>query len=186
MIRRSRVVLSAVTLLILSTQLSIAYEVPARQINFKPYLNIMFPSNLMEWEDLGNVVDNKMGVGFGLKTRTQVNQSWGFVINTLYNDLEVNSDRGIKAALLLTIGFYYSKTFDKNEIIIDGGYGALAAGGRAAGILMPSLEINRAFSERLKLSAELGWLIPNDWLYDFDLKESYSSFALSLGGTILF
>lgn len=186
MIRRSAIVFSALMLLLLSTRQSIAYEVPVRQINFKPYLNIMFPSNLMEWEDLGNMVDNKMGVGFGLKARTQVSQSWGFVINTLYNDLEVNSDKGLKAASLLTIGFYYSKTFDKNEIIIDGSYGALAAGGRAAGLLMPALEINRAFSERLKLSAELGWLIPNDWLYDFDFKESYSSFTLSLGGTIIF
>jgi len=51
---------------------------------------------------------------------------------------------------------------------------------------MPTLEFNRPFSDRLIISAELGWPIANDWFYGFGVKERYQSFTLSLDSTIVF
>jgi hypothetical protein len=181
-----KIVMLAVLLIGLMVSSSLAYEIPQRRIDLKPYLNFMFPNDLLEWEDLGNVVANETGFGLGVKARTQVIKAWGFVINTSYTDLEVTSDRGLSSATMLTVGFYYSKATGLGDIIFDLGYGGIAAGGRGIGLLMPSLEFNRTYSERLRLSVELGWPIPNDWFYDFDFEENYGSFTLSLGGAVVF
>jgi hypothetical protein len=163
-----------------------AYDIPQRRIDLKPYLNVIIPNNLMEWENLGNVVDNDIGFGLGVKARTQINRTWGFVINTSYTDLEVNTEKGLSSAILLTVGFSYSKSLSLGDFVLDAGYGGIAAGGRGIGLFMPSLEYSRTFSERLKLSIEFGWPVANDWFYDFGFVENYGSLAISLGGAVVF
>jgi hypothetical protein len=162
-----------------------AYEIPQRKIEVKPYLNFLFPNDLLEFQDGHSVVKNKMGVGFGLKIRNQVNGSYGFVVNSSITDLEVTTTRE-SFAVIFTGGLYLSTNTKVGNLIIDCGYGVLATGGYSETLLMPTLEFNRPLSDRLILAVEVGWPIANDWFYDFGDKENYKSFTLSFGSTIVF
>lgn len=162
-----------------------AYEVPSRKIEVKPYLNFLFPNNLLEFENHNNIVKNKMGVGFGLKIRNQINESFGFVVNSSITDLEVTTNRQ-GFAVIFTAGLYLSTRTEVGNLIIDCGYGVLSTGRHSETLLMPTLEFNRPLSDRLIISVELGWPISNDWFYDFGVKEQYKTFTLSFGSAIVF
>lgn len=166
-------------------QSSSAYEIPPRKIEVKPYLNFLFPNNLLQYENGRNVVKNKMGYGFGLKIRNQINESFGFVVNSSITDLEVTTDRQ-GFAVIFTAGLYLSTRTVVGNLIIDCGYGVLSTGRYSETLLMPTLEFNRPLSDRLMISVELGWPISNDWFYDFGVKEHYKSFTFSFGSTIVF
>jgi len=174
-----------ILLLGLLVQTSAAYEIPQRRIDLKPYLNFMFPNKLMENNFANTAVEDDMGVGFGVKARTQITGFWGFVINTSMTDLKVN-DNSLSTATIFTAGFYYSKSTSFGNVIADLSYGVLSVADLSTTLLLPGLEFNRAITDRISISAELGMLIANDWFYDLNVKENYKSLSLSLGGTILF
>jgi hypothetical protein len=164
---------------------AMAYEIPQRRIDFKPYLNFMIPNSLMENENSGTAVEDDMGIGIGLKARTQITGFWGFAINTSMTDLKVN-DNSLSTAMIFTVGFYYSQATNLGNIIFDMGYGVISVADLSSTLLMPTLEFNRVISDRLSIAAEFGMPIANDWFYDFDVKENFKSIMLSLGSTILF
>jgi hypothetical protein len=162
-----------------------AYDIPPRKIEIKPYINLLMPNDIWERTGLSNPIDNKVAPGFGLKVRTQFSRQYGIVLNAAYMNFQVaenvSSDGGI-----FTAGGYLSKAFGFGNFTLDVGYGIMAANSEVAGLLMPSLEYSRPVSERMSLAVEFGWPIPNDWPQNFDFKEGYGSFELSLGTIIVF
>jgi len=180
-----RIVIFVSILLSLLVQSSLAYEIPQRRIDLKPYLNFIFPSNLMENNFASTAVEDDMGIGFGVKARTQITGFWGFVINTSMTDLKVK-DNSLSTATIFTAGFYYSYGTSLGDVIVDLSYGVLSVSDRSATLFYPSLELSRAISDRISISAELGMPVPNDWFYNLNVKENYKSLSLSLGGAIVF
>jgi len=173
-----RIVIFVSILLSLLVQSSLAYEIPQRRIDLKPYLNFIFPSNLMENNFASTAVEDDMGIGFGVKARTQITGFWGFVINTSMTDLKVK-DNSLSTATIFTAGFYYSYGTSLGDVIVS-------VSVRSATLFYPSLELSRAISDRISISAELGMPVPNDWFYNLNVKENYKSLSLSLGGAIVF
>jgi hypothetical protein len=180
-----KIVMLAVFLIGLMVSSSLAYDIPQRRIDLKPYLNFMFPNNLVESDNRQNPVENEMGIGFGVKARTQITRFWGFLIDASFTDLKVN-DNSLSTATIFTAGFYYSYRTNFGNIIFDAGYGVLSVADLSSTLLMPNLEFNRAVSDRISLSAELGMPIANDWFHQFGVKENYKSLTFSLGGIIIF
>lgn len=174
-----------ISALIISFQSSIAYEIPQRRIDLKPYLNLMFPNTLLEFGDHNSVIEKETGIGFGLKARMQVAGRWGFVINTSITDLQV-TDNSLSTATIFTGGFYYSRATQLGQITLDAGLGVISVADCSAMLFMPGLEYGRAITERISLSAEIDMPIANDWFNKFDIKEDYKSFALAIGGAIVF
>jgi hypothetical protein len=162
-----------------------AYEIPPRKIEVKPYLNFLFPNDLLVYQNGYSVVKNRTGTGFGLKIRNQLNGSYGFVLNSSITDVEVRRDSA-SFAVIFTGGLYLSTKTKVGNLIFDCGYGVLATGGYSETLLMPNLEFNRPLSDRLILAVEVGWPIANDWFYDFGVKEHYKSFTLSFGSAVVF
>jgi hypothetical protein len=162
-----------------------AYDIPSRKIEVKPYLNFVFPNNIWEGANQANPVDNKVAPGIGLKLRTQFSRQYGFVLNASYINFQVEENVSSDGSIF-TAGGYLSKSFGFGNMTLDLSYGIIAANKEVAGLLMPSLEYSRPISERISLALEFGWPIPNDWPQDFDFKENYSSFTLSLGSIIVF
>jgi hypothetical protein len=166
-------------------QSTMAYDIPQRKIEVKPYLSLFFPNDLWEMESRSSSVDNKSAFGVGFKIRTQFNKQFGFVINTAYTSFDVTNDSSNDGAIF-TVGGYYAKSFGFGNLTLDFGYGIIIASDEALGLLLPSLEYSRPITDRISIALEFGWPIPNDWLRSFELKENYSSFALSLGTAIIF
>jgi len=185
MIKSLKIVPLSILFLGILIQSSSAYEIPPRKIEVKPYLNFLFPNHLLQFENGRSVVKNKMGYGFGLKIRNQIRGSYGFVVNSSITDVEVTTNRG-SFAVIFTAGLYLSTRTKAGNLIVDCGYGVLSTGGKSETLLMPSLEFNRPLSDRLKISVELGWPIPDDWFYDYGVKERYKTFTLSFGSVIVF
>ncbi|MFQ6007495.1 MAG: hypothetical protein ACE5K8_00940 [Candidatus Zixiibacteriota bacterium] len=186
MMMKSLKLLSFLTLLLVTlAQVLGAYEIPPRKIEVKPYLNLLFPNDLLEFQDGRSVVKNKMGFGFGLKIRNQIKGSYGFVVNSSITDVEVTTYRA-GFAVIFTGGLYISTKTKLGDLILDCGYGVLSTGGKSETIIMPTLEFNRPLSNRLIIAVEVGCPVANDWFYDFGVKERYKSFALSFGSTIVF
>jgi hypothetical protein len=185
MIKSLKIVPLSILFLGILIQSSSAYEIPPRKIEVKPYLNFLFPKDLLQFENGHSVVKNKMGVGFGLKIRNQIHESFGFVVNSSITDLEVTTDRQ-GFAVIFTGGLYLSTGTEVGNLVIDCGYGVLVTGGYGVALLMPTLEFNRPLSDRLMISVELGWPIPNDLFYNEGGKEHYKTFTLSFGSAIVF
>ncbi len=171
--------------LIFLIQSLVAYEIPQRRIDLKPYVNFLFPNKLMENDFLYTAVEDDMGIGFGVKARTQISNFWGFLINTSFTDLKVKNN-SLSTATIFTAGFYYTITNDLGDITIDAGYGVISLADQSAALLMPGLEFSRPISNRISISAEFGMPIVNDWFYDFNYKENYNSFSLSIGAAMIF
>jgi hypothetical protein len=168
-----------------SAPLLTAYEIPPRKIEVKPYLNFLFPNDLLEFQEGHRVVKNSAGIGFGLKIRNQINGSYGFVINASLTEVEVTTNLA-SSVVVFTGGLYLSTKTKMGNLIIDCGYGVLATGGKTATLLMPALELNWPLSDRLMISVEAGWPIANDWFHDFGVKENCTSFTFSLGSAAVF
>lgn len=178
----SLLILSILGMLI---QCPFAYTIPKRQLDIKPYLNIMSPNNLIEYNDQNTDVEDDVGVGFGIKVRSQIKGCWGFVINSSLTDLNVK-DSTNNMATIFTAGFYYSYGTGLGNIIFDLGYGVISVADLSNTLFLPSLEFKRSVTERISISLELSIPVVNDWFYDYDIKENFKSLSLSFGGTILF
>ena len=185
MLKFIRIFCILIILIVLLAPLMNAYDIPSRKIEVKPYLNFVFPNNIWEGANQVNPVDNKVAPGIGLKLRTQFSRQYGFVLNASYINFQVEENVSSDGSIF-TAGGYLAKAFGFGNFTLDFSYGIIAANKEVAGLLMPSLEYSRAISERISLALELGWPIPNDWPQDFDFKENYSSFTLSLGSIIVF
>lgn len=180
-----RIMMLTFLLIGLAVQVSFAYDIPQRRIDFKPYLNFMFPNKLMESDDLNTAVEDEMGMGFGVKARTQIAGNWGFTVNASITDLKV-SNNTLSTAHIFTVGFNYSYETNQGDFIFDLGYGVLSVADLSTTLLLPGLEFNRPISERVSISAGLSLPVANDWFHNLNVKENYKSLSLSLGGVILF
>ncbi len=145
----------------------------------------MWPYNLMEGDYSSTAVENKMGVGFGVKSRIQIAGSWGFIVNVSINDLQVD-DSSLSTATVFTGGFYYTRKSVPGNITVDLGYGVISVADLSSTLILPSVEFSRPISDRLSISAEIGFPVANDWFHTFGIKESYGSIVFSLGGTLVF
>jgi len=175
----------ALLLLSIMLQSSFAYEIPQRRIDLKPYLNFMFPSALLKIEDQQQIVDDKMGIGIGVKARSQVTGNLGFLVNVSLTDIAVNNN-SYGSATIFTTGFYYLKETGFGNFILDGEIGVIAAADLAAALIMPALEFNRPITDRLNISAEFGWLILGDWFYDIGMESNSKTFTFSMGSAFMF
>jgi len=185
MIKPLQSVALIISALIVSFQSSIAYEIPQRRIDLKPYINLMFPDKLLQFENQDCRVEDKMGIGFGIKARTQIAGCWGFVINTSITDLQV-TDNSLSTASIFTAGFFYTRVTQLGQIALDAGLGVISVADHSAMLFMPGLEYSREIAERISLSAEINMPIANDWFNKYDIKEDYKSIAIAIGGTIIF
>ncbi|MCP4582118.1 MAG: hypothetical protein GY839_10915 [candidate division Zixibacteria bacterium] len=185
MYKITKIMILTVVFMFVFAQLSAAYEIPQRKIDLKPYLNFIFPSDLMESENIETAVENDMGFGFGIKARTQITGNYGFVINTSITDFKV-SDNSLSTATIFTAGFYYSQSTSLGNLVLDLSSGVISLADYSMMLFLPSLEFNRAISDRISISAELGMPIPNDWFYNYNIKENYKSLSISLGSAIVF
>lgn len=162
-----------------------AYEIPPRKIEVKPYLNIMFPHDLLKSDDGGNIVKNKAGFGIGARIRNQIHGSFGFIINFSFTDLEV-TDNSLSTVTIFTGGGYFARETGIGDFTIDCEYGIISVGDFGRSLFMPGLEYSRHISERTTFSAGFDWVIPNDWFYYYSVKTNYGSFSFSLGAAIIF
>ncbi|UCF05223.1 MAG: hypothetical protein JSV33_15100 [bacterium] len=162
-----------------------AYEIPQREIQVKPYLNFLFPNNLLEMEGGYNPINEKTIIGLGLKIRNQYYNHFGLMFNMSINSVDPAYDAPA-AGVIFTFGGYFKTSNKLGTIIFDCGYGCIMETNEGMGLLMPSLELSRPVSDRISISMEVGWLIPNDWVISYDFEENYSSFTVSLGSTIIF
>lgn len=185
MIKASRITLLILLLMGISIQSSFAYEIPQRKIEIKPYLNLFFPSDLWEKEDVETVVDNKTSFGFGAKIRTQFINQFGIVLNASYINFETLNNSS-NDGVIFTGGGYYGRSFGFGDLTFDFGYGIIIAAEEVLGLVMPSLEYSRPVSDRMSIAFELGLPIPNDWPRSMEYKENFSSFTLSVGTVIIF
>jgi hypothetical protein len=172
-------------IVVVTLQVAVAYDVPTRRIEVKPYLNFLMPSDFWVDETGFSLVEDKTGIGFGAKIRTQIIGNFGMVLNASLTDIEVVDD-SYGSSMVLTFGGFYTESTSLGNFTMDLGYGFVTAGHEATGLLMPSLEYSRPISERFAISFELGWPIVNDWAREYRFKENFSSIAFSLGATLIF
>jgi hypothetical protein len=180
-----KIMMLTIVLIGLMVQVSFAYDIPQRRIDFKPYLNFMFPNKLMESDELNTAVEDEMGIGFGVKARTQIVGAWGFTVNASITDLKVN-DNSLSTAHIFTVGFNYSYGTNPGNFVFDMSYGVLSVADLSTTLFLPGVEFNRAISDRVSFSAELSLPVANDWFHNLNVKENYGSFSFSLGGAVLF
>jgi len=162
-----------------------AYEIPPREIEAKPYINVIFPDDLVTADDSGNIVNDKAGFGLGLKIRNQVKGPFGLVIDVSFTDLDV-TDSSMSTATIFTGGGYYKKKLSIGAVVFECKYGVISVADHVRALFMPAIEYGRLVSERVRVSVELGWPISNDWIYGYSVKENYKTFSLSFGGSIIF
>lgn len=162
-----------------------AYEIPSRKIELKPYLNVLFPRDLLRSESGLRVVKDETGIGFGVKIRTQWLGPFGLAVDASITDTEVENER-LGATVIFTAGPFYSLNRSFGNVVVEPSFGVLSAGDCTTTIFVSGLEYNRAVSERVLISMGLNWLIANDWFYNYDVEETYGSVSLSLGAGFIF
>jgi hypothetical protein len=162
-----------------------AYEIPPREIEAKPYINVIFPVDLVTTDDSGDIVKDNAGIGLGLKIRNQVKGPFGLAIDVSFTDLEV-TDSSMSTATIFTGGGYYKKEISIGAVVLECKYGVISVSDRVRALFMPAIEYGMPVSDRAKVSAELGWPISNDWIYGYSINENYKTFSLSFGASILF
>jgi hypothetical protein len=168
---------------------ALAYDIPQRKIEIKPYINLLSPSDFWKKGFGTSVVEDDIGFGIGAKLRTQFAANYGLVLNVSYTDVKVSSvvwPDATSDVTMFTLGGYLSNEFSFGRLTADCGFGLVVMSDEGVALLMPSLEYSRPIAERISLAVELGWPIANDWLRDFGFEESYSSFTLSVGTSIVF
>ena len=62
----------------------------------------------------------------------------------------------------------------------------ISAAGKVSTVFMPGIEFSKKLGDRTALAFEIGWPITNDWFYDYNVDEHYSSFTFSLGTIFVF
>ncbi|MBN2403866.1 MAG: hypothetical protein JXN64_15935 [Spirochaetes bacterium] len=166
------------------------YKVPPRMIIVSPYFSYIYANNLFE-----DTIKDGSGFGGGLNIRTQVYKEFGFLIDALYTNLEieetnipgVTEEEKSDIVAIFSGGFYYSFFYHSlTDMRFDLAYGAITAGDNVMTIFIPALEFFIKASDRILLFAKLSWLIANDWFVDLDYKEHYTSFSASAGFSIIF
>jgi hypothetical protein len=173
-----------------NTSTSSTYTVPPRMILVSPYVSYIYANNLFE-----NTIKDQSGFGAGLNIRFQIYKEFGFMLDGLYTNLEIekvtpsglteqnNSD----LVAVFAGGFYYSFFFHSlTDLRLDIAYGAITAGDNVMTIFMPGIELFLKISNRITLFTKLSCLITNDWIVNQDYKEHYTSYSLSAGLTIVF
>ena len=183
--RSTRRTILVALFVVFALQSGYAYDIPARKIEIKPYINLLMPNDIWETEAIGSVVDDKAAFGFGAKIRTQFSRQFGIVLNSSYLKFKVldnSSDNGV----IFTAGGYLGKSFEVGNLTLDLSYGVISAADEIMGLLFPSVEFSRPISDRMSLALELGMPIPNDWFRDFGFKENIGSFTLTAGTIIVF
>ncbi|MCP4704520.1 MAG: hypothetical protein GY865_07910 [candidate division Zixibacteria bacterium] len=174
-----------VIIVMIFSNLAYSYEIPQRKIEIKPYINFLSANDLFVYKETGNIVKNNVGIGGGLKLRTQISGKFGYILNASFNSHEVLVD-GTDFIIIFIGGLYYSHNLGFTDFKIDAGYGFLTAGSKGTGVFMPTLELSRELNDRIALAFEIGWPISNDWFYDYDIQRHYSSFTFSLGTIFIF
>jgi hypothetical protein len=169
---------------------SYSYTVPSRMIILSPYVSYIYANNLFE-----NTIKDQSGFGAGLNIRTQIYKDFGFMLDTLYTNLEIvketipgiASEQKSDLVAIFTGGFYYSiYYFSQANLRINLAYGAITAGDNVMTIFVPGIEYFEQVSDRILFFAKLSWLITNDWIVNQNYKEHYTSFSLSAGVSIIF
>jgi hypothetical protein len=169
---------------------SYSYTAPSRMIILSPYVSYIYANNLFE-----NTIKDQSGFGAGLNIRTQIYKDFGFMLDTIYTNLEIekNTIPGIASeqksdlVAIFTGGFYYSiYYFSQANLRINLSYGAIIAGDNVMTIFVPGIEYFEQASDRIIYFSKLSWLITNDWIVNLDYKEHYTSFSLSAGVSIIF
>lgn len=135
--------------------------------------------------NFGNKTKNVVSIGGGLKLRTQISGKFGYMVNASFNDHEIIGD-GPDLVIIFTGGVYQTFQLGSIDIKIDAGYGMISAGNNTNAVFMPGLELSKELNNRTALAFEIGWPITNDWFYDYDVHEHYSSFTFSLGTIFVF
>lgn len=172
-------------LIIFINRITQAYEIPPREIEAKPYINMVFPVDLVTTDDSGDVVKDKAGAGLGLKIRNQLKGPFGLVIDVSFTDLDV-TDSSMSTATIFTGGGYYKKELSMGAIVFECKYGVISVADHVRALFLPAIEYGIPVSDRARVSVELGWPISNDWIYGYSINENYKTFALSIGGSIIF
>ena len=189
MTRFCRLILLLVICGVIFASSALAYDIPQRKIEIKPYINLLMPSDFWKKGFDTSVVEDDIGFGFGAKLRTQFAANYGMVLNVSYTDVKVSDvvwPDATSDVTMFTLGGYLAKEFSFGTLTADCGFGLVVMSDEGVALLMPSLEYSRPIAERISLAVELGWPIANDWLRDFGFEESYSSFTLSMGTAIVF
>jgi hypothetical protein len=189
MTRASRFTLVLLACSALFASSALAYDIPQRKIEIKPYINLLMPSDFWMKGFDTSVVEDDLGFGIGAKLRTQFAANYGLVLNVSYTDVKVSDivwPDATSDVTMFTLGGYLSKEFGFGRLTADCGFGLVVMSDEGVALLMPSLEYSRPVAERISLAAELGWPIANDWLRDFGFEESYGSFTFSVGAVIVF
>lgn len=160
------------------------YKVPRRAIEIRPYVNILAAIDIYE-----DMIDNQLGFGGGLKVRNQIYGNFGYSLNVLINDLDIDADVNEGDSDLFSIfsgGFYYNYKVDYGYYVFDLCYGAMAVGSSSMTIFVPSVEFRRKLTNRIFYLFEIQYPIANDWIVDLDFEENYTSFSLSSGIAFIF
>ncbi|UCG63017.1 MAG: hypothetical protein JSV52_06980 [Candidatus Zixiibacteriota bacterium] len=180
-----KVISSLFVVSIIVVQTCGAYESPRREIELKPYVHLLFPDNLLKYEEGRSLVKNEEGIGVGLKIRTQITGPLGFVLNASVSRVkpEVSSRR---ASVVTTMGPFYVIKLGSGRVLLEMSYGYMSAADHAFTVFLPSIEYSYRISERVRLSAEIGLPVANDWFYDYDVSESAKSISLSIGAGFVF
>ncbi|MEZ5358695.1 MAG: hypothetical protein R3F48_07650 [Candidatus Zixiibacteriota bacterium] len=177
--------MSVALLLGFMNQTTCAEDEASQKITVKPYINILFASSYWE-QDFGNqLVEDKTGIGFGVKIRRQLRNKWGAVLNASITAIETR-DGSAGNSVVMTLGGYYGISAGSGSIAPELGAGFITAGDEIIMLIMPSIEYSRPVAERLSLAIEASLPIANDWFKDYDFKENLSSFSISVGAAYLF
>ena len=169
------------------SQRSRSYAIPRRAIEITPYYNFIYANKLYE-----NIQGKQRSHGGGIKMRTQLYGSFGYIINASINHLKVQenifidqeNDRDMAA--IITGGPYYSYKTSYGDIRLDIGYGAIVAGDSSMTIFLPSVEYRINIFSRISLMIEIGYPIANDWIIKHNFNEHYRSFSSAGGIGIIF
>ncbi len=168
----------------------VAYDVPPRKIEIKPYVHLLFPKDLVTYETGVTYVEDKTGFGGGVKIRVQVSGPFGFVINSSVTGIERSYYAEYydwnRTAIMFTGGIYYAFETTIGNITLDCGYGAIEVCSAGLALFLPSVEYSYPVSDRVSLAAELSLPIPNDWYSDWNHESNAKSLMLSVGSVFLF
>ena len=162
-----------------------AYDIPSRKIEITPYLNIIFPHDLLGDSRGENIVKNNPGPGLGVKIHNQVYKSFGFLIDFSFTDLDVTNS-SLSTAIIFTGGGYYTRSTGIGDFTLNFGYGVLSIAGYAQALFLPGIEYNRKISERAVISTGVDWVLPNDWIYEESIETTYGNYSLFLGCGVIF
>lgn len=182
----TRVISILSLIFIISFQACGAYEAPGRQIELRPYIHFLSPSDMMKREDGRSFVKEEGAFGFGIKIRTQLSGSLGFFINSSITGTEAEYEAYADVTLMTTVGPYYFYELGDGGVRFELGYGYISVADHTTGVFLPAIEYSHGISDRVRLSVEFGLPVANDWFHDYTISENVGTLAISVGTGFVF